>query len=302
MDAEQVEAGLGGEHDVAAQLVRRRLAERHAGGSGVGALEEQPLAVDAEHPVVHGHLPQPGADGAGVAGLVVDGHRDLQRGTAAGRRGPGATTGVGLSTPKVHSTELVPGGQGLLQLALDDAVDASCGPARCGHRRCRARPGPSRWRGLGSASRHSTRRRLMRTGPVRSMRTPRHRPPGFQVGSMQSQCWKTPVRLRLARRSCGWAAGDLDGEHVLGAEAGQVGDLVASGGRSSPPGHRGRRRRGRRRPGRRRRRARPSGGRRRARRRARSGCGRAAARRCSAKAGVDRQWPGTGTGSQPSSS
>jgi len=27
----------------------------------------------------------------------------------------------------------------------------------------------------------------------------------FEAGSMQSQCWKTPVRLRLARRSCGCA-------------------------------------------------------------------------------------------------
>ena len=49
----------------------------------------------------------------------------------------------------------------------------------------------------GEASRHSTRRSLMRTGPVSSMRTGRHRPPGFQVSSRQSQCWKTPVRLRL---------------------------------------------------------------------------------------------------------
>ena len=40
-------------------------------------------------------------------------------------------------------------------------------------------------------------------GPVSSIRTGAQIPPGFQSGSMQSQCWKTPVRLRLAPRSDG---------------------------------------------------------------------------------------------------
>ena len=53
------------------------------------------------------------------------------------------------------------------------------------------------------ASRHSTLSDRMRTGPVSSMRTGRQIPPGFQSGSMQSQCWKMPVRLRLAVRSVG---------------------------------------------------------------------------------------------------
>ena len=44
----------------------------------------------------------------------------------------------------------------------------------------------------------------MRIGPVDSMETGRQMPPGFQSGSRQSQCWKTPVRLRLWVRSvCG---------------------------------------------------------------------------------------------------
>jgi hypothetical protein len=41
----------------------------------------------------------------------------------------------------------------------------------------------------------------MRTGPVASMRTGRQMPPGFHVSSRQSQCWNTPVRLRLAALS-----------------------------------------------------------------------------------------------------
>ena len=75
------------------------------------------------------------------------------------------------------------------------------------------------------ASRHSTRRRRMRTGPVSVMRTGRQMPPGFQSGSRQSQCWNTPVRLRLAVRSLGRRAGDLDGEQVLAARPERVGDL-----------------------------------------------------------------------------
>ena len=55
------------------------------------------------------------------------------------------------------------------------------------------------------ASTHSTRSRSIRTGPVPTKRTGRQMPPGFQSGSIQSQCWNTPVRLRLALRLF-WAA------------------------------------------------------------------------------------------------
>ena len=44
----------------------------------------------------------------------------------------------------------------------------------------------------------------MRTGRSPRSRTGRQMPPGFHVSSRQSQCWKTPVRLRLAVLSrCG---------------------------------------------------------------------------------------------------
>ena len=55
----------------------------------------------------------------------------------------------------------------------------------------------------GVASRHSARSRAIRTGPVSVTRTGRQTPPGFQSGSRQSQCWKTPVRFRLAVSSAG---------------------------------------------------------------------------------------------------
>ena len=81
--------------------------------------------------------------------------------------------------------------------------------------RCRARPRTPRTARSAVASRHRTRRRPMRTGPVSSTCTGRQMPPGFQSGSMPSQCWKTPVMLRLARAVALGGAGDLDAERVL---------------------------------------------------------------------------------------
>ena len=66
-------------------------------------------------------------------------------------------------------------------------------------------------------SRHSTRHRSIRTGPVVSIRTGRHRPPGFHVGSIASQFWNTPVMVRFVLRFALRRAGHLDGEHMLGA-------------------------------------------------------------------------------------
>ena len=46
---------------------------------------------------------------------------------------------------------------------------------------------------------------------------------------MQSQCWKTPVRLRLALRSGGPGAGHLDRQQVVGAGRQRGGDLEGVG-------------------------------------------------------------------------
>ncbi len=54
------------------------------------------------------------------------------------------------------------------------------------------------------ASVHRVVSRAIRTGPVSTRWTGRQIPPGFQSGSKQSQCWKTPVMFRLLVRSvCG---------------------------------------------------------------------------------------------------
>ena len=80
MHAEQVEPGLARQLHVAAELGRRRVAQRHSCRCEVGALDEHRLAVDREHPVLQHHLAKPGAHRAGVTEHVVDRDLDLDVG------------------------------------------------------------------------------------------------------------------------------------------------------------------------------------------------------------------------------
>ncbi len=61
------------------------------------------------------------------------------------------------------------------------------------------------WARPASTSWHSTRSRPMRTGPLRSTRTGRQMPPGFQSASSESECWNAPVTARFLVRSPGGA-------------------------------------------------------------------------------------------------
>ena len=61
LHAEGVEAGRHGTLDVAADERRAGVGETRTRRDEVGPLEEQPLAVDREHPVVEGDLAQAGA-------------------------------------------------------------------------------------------------------------------------------------------------------------------------------------------------------------------------------------------------
>jgi len=54
MDAQEVESGVVGEFDVTTELVRRGGGEVESRRCEVRSLEEHPLAVDREDPVVHG--------------------------------------------------------------------------------------------------------------------------------------------------------------------------------------------------------------------------------------------------------
>ena len=95
VDAEEVEPGVEGQIDVAGQLCRGGLGQRHAGRPLVRALEEEALAVDRRDPAPHPDLAQAGAQpslvggGAAVVGGEVDPHRQVvQRGCAEGARPP----------------------------------------------------------------------------------------------------------------------------------------------------------------------------------------------------------------------
>ena len=58
--------------DVAPELLGGGRGQCQPGGVEVGALEEQPLAVDGQHPVAQRHLTEAGPHEAGVADFVLD--------------------------------------------------------------------------------------------------------------------------------------------------------------------------------------------------------------------------------------
>ena len=91
---------------------------------------------------------------------------------------------------------------------------------------------PQHERRLARASPPGTARasRAMRTGPVSVTRTGRHMPPGFQSGSRQSQCWNTPVMLRLAVRSDGGVHVTSTARWCSLARPQRIGDLEGVGG------------------------------------------------------------------------
>ena len=222
--------------DVGGELVGRRLGEGVPGRSVVRALQVEPLAVDRADPVVELDAAEPGAAGR-----------------AGGSRSSGASAGAtstttscsgwspsahghqsaGRSTVTVHSTWFSPAASGCSSSwsagPTDERMATVVGSAasRLARRTTTARSS--------LASRQRTRRSRIRIGPVSSMRTGRQMPPGFHVSSRQSQCWKTPVRLRFAvlsrcgahvtstARTCSRAIGELRGD-VEG-----VGDEVALG-------------------------------------------------------------------------
>ena len=253
-----------GELDVAAQLVRRGLGRAPARvGQQVGALQEQPLAVDrAASSRSTPTSRSPVRARAAVARLAVD--DDLDRRSSVSGWSP--------SDRGHHSRGLVDVERPL------DLVDAG-GQRRA---RCSATTTPSTMRAHAHACARSSlssaavqaqvgarRRRRRGTAPAagrcaparcRTTRTGRHSPPGFQSRSMPSQCWNTPVMLRSpAVPRCG-AHVTSTASTCSSPSRDERGDVEACGGRSSPRGRRGRRRRATRRPGRRRRRASPSGG------------------------------------------
>ena len=200
---DEVEPRLAGRLDVGADRRRRGLADGHPGGCQAGALHEHPLAVHREHPVLHGHLAQPGAHRAAVADDAVDLDLDdhLGQRLLAHRPRPPQLRVVDVDGPG----DLVePLGQRLLGGLDLDAVHE--GAHQRGLLLGAVQLGPQAEVGAGVvdvAAQHPQAIEAHRAGGVHA-----HRPPhaaGFHDGSAQSQCWKTPVMLRFAVRSR-WAA------------------------------------------------------------------------------------------------
>ena len=186
------------------QLVRRWPRRAPCGvGPWLAPFRNRRSPLTVKHPVAHRTWRRPvrSARAGRLTDAVGERRPRRRRRAAAGRRARAATTAPGRSTVSVHSTWFSPAASVPLVSLLDGVAHA---PSRWWPRPARPRRAP-----LGSAttaraslaSRHSTRRCGCGPGRSRSRRTGRQIPPGFQSGSRQSQCWNTPVMLRLAVRS-----------------------------------------------------------------------------------------------------
>ena len=184
VDAQQVEPGVAGQLDVARAARRRRLAQRHAGRGQVGALDEHPLAVDREDPVLQ--RPPRAARCARLAASLITSSTatstvDVGQRLVAERPRPPQLRVVDVEGP----VDLVePAGQRLLVLVELRSPSTGCEHVTVrGH--VAVEPGAQPQVGAGRRWRRGTARASGRCAPARwcSIRTGRHRPPGFHVGS-----------------------------------------------------------------------------------------------------------------------
>ncbi len=227
VDAEQVEAGIGRQRDVAPELVGRGLGQGHAGGPDVGPLQEQALAVHRQHPAVHRHLAEPGAHRSGVAGLVVDGdrHLEVRQWLVAQRTRPPQ---AGVVDPEGPLDGVGALGQRVLELALDVAVER--GPDADRARLVAVQVGPNHDVGpgrVGVAAQHPHPR-----DPHGARALDPHASP--QAARVPRRIHAVPVLEDPGQVPLGLpvelgAAGHLHGQHVLRRQSSQIGDLVGVG-------------------------------------------------------------------------
>ena len=213
---------------------RRRRAPRLGRGVGqarprrqqVGALEEQPLAVDRADPVVERDLAQAGAARAVVAELAVDEQVDAdvgQRLVAEPARPPQA----GLVDVERPLDLVDAGGEGVLGLGHGHAVGGRAHPHRAGDVGVDARRRARTWARFSSASRHSTRSRSSFAGPVSYTSTGRPQPAGVPVAVDGLGVLQQPGDVAAAADALLGRARHLDGQHVVVAEPGQRRDVEA---------------------------------------------------------------------------
>ena len=210
--------GLDGELDVAADVGGLASARPGRVGQEVGALEEQPLAVDRADPVVPGHLAQPGAARSPCRSPRRRRAARRRSRSAAGRRARAATTAAGWAMSSDHSISLVPAASGVLGLADDLAVGGRAQPHGAGVRRCRG--GRAGAGGRGSRRRRGTARAAGRaTGPVSYTSTGAPEPAGVPVPVDGLGVLEQPGDVAPAGGAPLGGARHLDGQHVVVAEA-----------------------------------------------------------------------------------
>ena len=188
------------------------------GRAVVGSLEEQPLAIDRHDPVAHRHRPK--ARCARSRRWLTSSPTSTATDTSCSGWSPSAHGhhSAGLSTPNAPlDAGSRPRASECSTLALREpatVVRTATGVRLVAvERRRRTR----RSAASASASRQSTRRRLIRTGPLRSMshRTPEATgvPVGVDAVPVLEHARDVALRGAIGRRR----ARDLDREHVLGA-------------------------------------------------------------------------------------
>ena len=210
-----------GQHDVAAQLVGRGLGQGHAGGAEVGALQEEPLAVDVQRSsCACATWRKPVRTLRASLMLVVDVDRRPSTVDSGWSPSDHGHHSGGCRRRSVHSTWLLPRGQRELALPLDavvhrraDADGAGLVAVELGRAPA---PGPARRRPRGTAPAC----RSIRTGP-RALDP--HRPP--EAARVPRRVERVPVlehagEVALLRAVVRRRARDLDGQHVLAARGG----------------------------------------------------------------------------------
>ena len=225
LDAQAVEARFDGELDIAADVGGRGVGEAGARGHDVGALDEDPLAVDRQHPVRPGHLAQPGAARRRVAHLVVDHHVDADLGQwLVAQRSRPPQPGLGEVERPVDLVAAL--GEGVLGLADHLAVARGAQQHRTGVGRVEAGVQAQVGAGLvGIPAQHAEPVDAHRTGVVDADGAPQAA--GVPVPVDRLGVLEQPGDVVPAGRAPLGSAGQLDGEEVLVGQTAERGDVEA---------------------------------------------------------------------------
>ena len=229
----QVEPGVAGGPDVVGHLRCRGRAQQRPGGQQVGALDEQPLTVDVQHPAAHGHRPEPDAEVPPVVDLGARQrlHHQIAEMLVAQRVGPPQRGIVDVDGP-LHPV-LPLGGMVAVDVLGAGHPGAQIHRTAAGHvqHRSQLKPGPRLVPALAGADLGADGPGVADGDPSRGPQP--DRPPHAahdqvvdpaQLGILQRPGEQGPV-VGVAEA----AAGGLDGQQVLGPGGELLGHLQLVG-------------------------------------------------------------------------